>query len=84
MVQDFKDVFNLRTGIHFLANFAIAIQMIVSKVENILKGILDSIPSKHKEALRTLVESLVQMTCSDFTNFLKTVESALLMLIIDN
>ena len=24
---------------------------------------------KHKEALRTLVDSLVQMTCSDFTNF---------------
>ena len=45
MVQDFKDVFNLRMGIHFLANFAIAIQMIVSKVENILKGILDSITS---------------------------------------
>ena len=29
---------------------------------------------KHKEGLRTLVESLVQMTCSDFTNFLKLTE----------
>ena len=26
---------------------------------------------KHKEAFNTLVESLVQMTCIDFTNFLK-------------
>ena len=29
---------------------------------------------KHKEGLRTLAESLVQMTCSDFTNFLKLTE----------
>ena len=27
------------------------------------------VPFKHKEGLRTLAESLVQMTCSDFTNF---------------
>ena len=26
---------------------------------------------KHKEAFSTLVKSLVQMTCIDFTNFLK-------------
>ena len=29
---------------------------------------------KHKEAFSTLVESLVQMTCIDFTNFLKLAE----------
>ena len=29
---------------------------------------------KHKEAFSTLVESLVQMTCSDFTNLLKLTE----------
>ena len=29
---------------------------------------------KHKEAFSTLVESQVQMTCIDFTNFLKLAE----------
>jgi hypothetical protein len=29
------------------------------------------IQAKHKEAFSTLVESLVQMTCLDFTNFFK-------------
>ena len=29
---------------------------------------------KDREALRTLVESLVQMTCSDFSNFFKLAE----------
>ena len=32
---------------------------------------------KHKEALSTLVESLVQMTCSDFTIFFKLAEFAI-------
>ena len=33
-----------------------------------------SVEHKHKEGLRTLAESLVQMTCSDFTNFSKLTE----------
>ena len=36
------------------------------------------------DVVHTLVESLVQMTCIDFTNFLKWGESDLLMLITDN
>ena len=32
---------------------------------------------KHKEGLRTLAESLVQMTCSDFTIFLKLTDFTL-------
>ena len=32
---------------------------------------------KHKEAFSTLFESLVQMTCSDLTNFLKLAEFAI-------
>ena len=73
-MQDFKDVFNLRMGIRFLANFAIAIQMIVSKVENILKGILDSIPSPSpsfkiqiiggKVCLRCKAETYILTECS--------------------
>ena len=36
-----------------------------------LKALTSENQSKHKEAFSTLVESLVQMTCIDFTNFLK-------------
>ena len=49
----------------------------VIKVEFFLKGSLDSIPSpsyQHKGAFSTLVESLVKMTCIDFTDFFKLAE----------
>ena len=77
-MQDFKDVFNLRMGIHFLANFAIAIQMIVSKVENILKGILDSIPSPSPSTKIQIMGGKVCLRCKGKTlldvlnNLLKT------------
>ena len=42
-----------------------------------MKFPLAMIQCKHKEAFSTLIKSLVQMTCSDYTNFLKLVEFAM-------
>ena len=40
------------------------------------KLLFNMLSGKHKEALSTLVESLVQITCSDLTNFFKLAEFA--------
>ena len=60
----------------------------INAVRDIIDGALETVATssrcKHLEAFSTLVESLVQMTCIDFTIFLKWGESALLMLITDS
>ena len=50
----------------------------VSSLQELQEKMENDIPKgsevKHKEAFNILVESLVQMTCIDFTNFLKLAE----------
>ena len=61
------------------AKFQIVAIRILRETEGLkeIRGTTKGTFSKHKEGLRTLAESLVQMTCSDFTNFLVLAEFAI-------